>query len=505
MKNTNSNVEIVLNPALRFQPVKRRILEYSCILVVSIIILLLFSFWTSPLYRYWYGCDSCFFSMVGRGILEGKIMYRDFYDLKGPYFFFLQALSQIIFKARLGSFLMEIPFLAASAILIYEISQLFVSKAKSVFILVIFYFCEITTLWGGNTLEEYALPLSLLCLYLILKDLVAYKRPLAKIPVAHSVIMGACLGIFTLSKISVCAPVLGIVAAIIFILLFSKQFKAVFRFVVYILAGFTLAVAPIILYYSIQGCLSEMLHCVFEIGLSRSLDFGEQFNIKWELKSSGCIFAFVFAATHMKRIGKEISAILMAMSAATYLLLHLGTPFYYYFITMYPCLILALALFLKTYNPLIIFENIKQAVCILLFTIMLFYYVDAAGDSLYTAVYDYQQSHFDEYENDAKALASLIPEFERDSVFSFQIDMTWFECNQITPCCKYVVNLPFFLCLDPPIQDDILNTLKNNPPKWLVIGDDFSENMPEIATYVMGNYECICENSSGKLFLHSEN
>lgn len=442
--------------------------------------------------------------MVGRGILEGKVMYRDFYDLKGPYFFFLQSLSQIFFKARLGSFLFEIPFLTASAILIYEIAQLFVSKAKSLFILVIFYFCHITTLWGGNTLEEYALPVSLLCLYLILRDVVKNNLSFAKIPVAHSVIPGAVLGIFTLSKISVCAPVLGIVAAIFFVLLTSKQFKPLFRFVVFILAGFTLTVAPMIVYFSIKGCLDEMIHCVFEIGLSRSLDFGEQFNLKWELKSSGCIFAFIFAITHMKKLSKELSTILVAMSAATYLLLHLGTPFYYYFITVYPCLILAMALFLKLYNPLLIFENAKQAVCVLFFTVMLFYYVDAAGDSFYTAVYDYQQSHFDDYEKDAKDLASLIPEFERDSVFSFQTDMTWFECNQITPCCKYVVNLPFFLCLDPPIQDDILDTLKNEPPKWLIIGDDFNESMPEIAKYVMGNYECIYENSSGRLFLLEE-
>ncbi len=48
--------------------------------------------------------------MVGRGIVEGRTPYVDFYDLKGPYLFFINALGQLLHRGRLGIFLIEIPF-----------------------------------------------------------------------------------------------------------------------------------------------------------------------------------------------------------------------------------------------------------------------------------------------------------------------------------------------------------------------------------------------------------
>ena len=98
-------------------------------------------------------------------------------------------------------------------------------------------------------------------------------------------------------------------------------------------------------------------------------------------------------------------------------------------------------------------------------------------------------------------MAALIPESERDSVMSFMIDMQWFEATQITPCNRYVVNLPFFIALDPPALDELLDLFVYNPPKWLVIGPDFDANLPEIYEVVETRYDCIFENQSGKLCL----
>ena len=79
-----------------FKDIFRRFLPYLLLLALSALFLLIFSLWTSPFYRHWYGCDCSFFTMVGRGITEGMVPYRDFFDLKGPYFFFIEALGQLI-------------------------------------------------------------------------------------------------------------------------------------------------------------------------------------------------------------------------------------------------------------------------------------------------------------------------------------------------------------------------------------------------------------------------
>lgn len=472
--------------------------EYIVLFLASLIFMLLFSLWTSPYYSDWYGCDASFFTLVGRGITQGKVMYRDFYDLKGPYFFFLQALGQLFFKGRIGIFLLQVIAQFMSSVLIWKISLLFVDKAKAAFIMVVFYICHIATLWGGNTLEEFVLPLSLFCLYIILCD---YLENDFTIPSSHAFILGACLGIIVFSKISVCGTVLGIIAAVSFMLITKKRLSQFMLFIVYTILGFAVAALLPILYFAYYGCLTDMLRCVFVIGFRRSKDFAELFNITWELKCSGAVFAFVFAITHRRRIDSKIGVTLLAMSAATYLLLHLGTPFYYYFTSVYPCLILALALFLKIYNPLFVFEGPRQAACLLLMAVFLIYYVPTSVETVRTAMFDHGSTSYSDYVNGSKELASLIPQFQKDSVFSFLIDMQWYEINGLMPDNKYVVNLPFFIALDENALAQLTDYLTDTPPTWLVVGDYFADNLPEIADIVESKYSCIYDNSVGHLYL----
>ena len=486
---------------------KQQAAEYMLLFFVSLIFLLLFSLWTSPFYKNWYGCDASFFTLVGRGITEGKIMYRDFYDLKGPYFFFIEALGQLFIKGRLGIFILQLIALYASVVLIWNISLLFISKAKSSFIVAVFFFGHIATLWGGNTLEEFFLPISLLCLYLLCRFYVKASADGSydiTVPFWYSLLLGFSLGLIVFAKISVSGTVLGIIAALGFIMMSKKKWQELFLFILYVILGLMIATVPIIVYYSVNGCLMDMLNCVFITGFKRSRDFAELFNATWELKCSGAVFAFVFAVTHKKRCQKELCVVLMAMSAATYLLLHLGTPFYYYFTSVYPCLILALAMMLKCYEPMLLFESFPQAVSLILFSVYLLYYIPASLGTVRTALYDRQNTSYESYVNDSKDIAALIPEMERDEVFSFMLDMQWYEINNIMPCNRYVVNLPFFIALDENALPELLDFLNDTPPKWLVIGQDFEANLPDIAQVVYSKYTCIYDNSVGELYLLDE-
>lgn len=496
-----AQTQVYLNPDMERLSTRQTIMEYVGLLIASTTHLFLFSLWTSPFYKLWYGCDASFFTLVGRGICEGKVPYRDFFDLKGPYFFFVEALGQLMAHDRLGAFLIQIPFAFVSLVLIYEICLLFISKKKAIFVMIVYLWGNITTLWGGNTLEEFALPLSLACLYIVLKAITREKRSFNDLSFMTMAVLGLCLGVDILSKISVGAPVLGIIAAILYHNIASKDIKRLFLNILYILLGVAVAALPVIIYFGVNSALSDMIYCVFKLGFSRGTNYYESFNLTWELKLSGCVFAFMFAILSRKRMPKDISVMLMAMSAATWLLLHLGTPFYYYFTTVYPALCLALIMFFKIYEPLILFENIGQAVCVALFFVYLCYYVPSGLDTVRTVLYERVDTSADEYYENATAIGSLIPECDRDSVFSFMIDMQMFEINDITPCCRYVVNLPFFIELYPDALPDILDMLAFNPPKWLIIGDDFADNLPEIYEAVMDKYDCIYDNSDGKLYL----
>lgn len=490
-----------IDPGIENLPVKQKLAEYIGLFIVSTTHLLLFSLWTSPFYRLWYGCDASFFTLVGRGILEGKVPYRDFFDLKGPYFFFVEALGQLFAHDRLGAFIIQVPFAFASLVLVYELCLLFITKKKAIFVMIVYLWGNITTLWGGNTLEEFALPLSLGCLYIVLNRIIRHNQTFSDLPFSVITILGLCLGIDIFSKISVGAPIFGIIAAILYTDISTKNFRKLLLRIVYVLLGVALAALPVIIYFGLNSSLSDMIFCVFKLGFSRGTDYYESFSITWELKLSGCVAAFMFAVLHRGRLRREFSVMLMAMSAATWLLLHLGTPFYYYFTTVYPALLLAIILFIKIYDPIILFENYRQALCLALFFIYLCYYVPTGLDTVRTVFYGRSFESAEEYQHNAESIATLIPEFERDSVFSFMIDMQMFEATDMMPCCRYVVNLPFFIDLYPQALTDILEMLDNEPPKWLIIGDNFADNLPEIYESVMDKYDCIYENPAGDLYL----
>ena len=532
----------------------KTILPYFLFLAVSALFLLFFSLWTSPYYVHWYGCDASFFSMVGRGITEGLVPYRDFFDLKGPYFFFIQALGQFLHRDRLGVYLIQIPFLWFSFILVWKLGRMYLSKGRSFAVLLLFLFGHISILWGGNTLEEYMLPLNLLIIFLTIRHLKNHSLREDPIPSYLPFVTGLCFGIMIFAKITVASPIMGICAAIGISLLAYRRYHTLLYYILYFILGVLVAAAPVFLYFAWKDSLLTMLYCVFEFAYLRSVDFSDPFTIRWEIKLAACFLGVFTAIFHFPlrneakeastktdpsangitqmdaepeysiryafaRVGKwirkknaaqkhpaipvEICLILLFMSLITYILLHLGNPWIYYFMTTEPIMILSAILLLHIYDPLVLFSSVREAVCLLALGIYLFYFGYCTMDTIQIFLYDHTNPYYEEYYQNAQNIALLIPEAERDSVFSFDIDMTFFEATQIMPCYKYQINLQFFIALNPAIRDEILEYFDKTPPKWMVISETLDQYLPEMYDMIVEKYHCLYYNSAGCLYVRN--
>lgn len=460
-------------------------------------------------------------------MLKGWVPYRDFFDLKGPYFFALQAFGQLFAKTRTGAFIIQIFALFFSIVLIIKLSRLFISKKNTIFVLFIFLAGHTATLWGGNTLEEYALPLNLLCLYLTVRDF--KKNNQLKIRWTTALITGISFGIILFAKITVAAPIVGIVIAIIIYDLCNKNFKELFNYLVIAFLGVLIACAPVFIYFGLHNMIEDMLYSVFVFAFKRSVDYANRFNIRWELKISGCYFAIIFAlcqlvdiilrrrrdVRHCVEMQTETSSVeentcqntflyivILCMAVITAIGLHFGDPFIYYFTTSYPCVLFSLIILVFLGDgKIILFKAPKYDIPIAAFAIVMCYFASHTASTLNTVIYDRGSSYYGDYVKAAKEMASFIPKTERDQVYSFNMDMQWFECNQILPCYKYQVNLQFFVALDGRIQTEIINYLRETPPKWLVIGGDLSSYLPTINEMVVDRYENIYSNDYGALYL----
>ena len=506
--------------------------------VLSFLFLLVFSLWTSPMYRNWYGCDAAFFTMAGRGIKHGWVPYRDFFDLKGPYFFFLEALGQMICEGRTGAFIMQVFALFFALLLMIKTCRLFVSTRKTTFIVGLILTFYASTLWGGNTLEEYALPLVLLSYYVVLRDCtvglhnqftIRHQAPNCK--PSSALIVGICFGIIAFAKITVASPIVGLVLAIIYCYVKERDFYKLIEFLLYSFLGVLLAITPIFIYFFYHGMLSRMIYAVFQFAFLRSIDFGTEFSLMWELKISGCYFAIIFVICQiLPRIEKSLQddghrftiklaqhsfgelervpnckPILLASALfsgiITALTLHLGDPFIYYFTTVYPIIMVTLIAMFTIYDPFILFRKWRLDIPVVALLVFIGYFAGHTGNQLRTVIYDRDDTYYQTYVDQANEMASLIPAEDYDSVYSINMDMQWFECNNILPCFPYTINCQFFCVLDPQIKEDIINKIKNDPPKWIVVGGDLYSYISEVYDVVSPKYEIVYENDYGALYL----
>lgn len=509
------------------------------VMALSYVFLWFFSFWTTPRLKDWYGCDSAFFTMAGRGITNGWIPYKDFFDLKGPYFFFWEALTQLFIGGRTGAFIFQGITLSLSIVLIIKISKLFISNKKTAFVVFLFLAGHISTLWGGNTLEEYALPLNLLCIYLVCKDYFS-NNSCFKTRKLTAFIIGISFGIILFAKVTVASPIAGIVLAAIVINIKSKKYKDLLIFLTFSFLGVLVSSVPVVIYFWINNCILEMLYSVFIFAFKRSIDNGTRFNLRWELKISGVYFAALFALFQLVDVSPVVNKVksllnrkgdsdsnklinrlidndiavcnidkshtslyilLLCISITTAICFHFGEPFIYYFTTSYPAVLFAIILMLNKFDPFTLFKSARLDVPVLALLLSICYFASWSADSINTVIYDSDTTYHSEYLNNALDIGALIPQCDRNSVYSFNLDMQWFEINNILPCHKYQINLQFFCDLDNRIEEEIISYLETTPPKWIVVGGDLSSYLPDINDVVESKYTNVYENDLAALYL----
>ena len=122
-----------------------------------------FAFESSPFYPLedW-GDPNCFFT-VGRAMLDGKVIYRDIYEQKGFYVYFIHALCALVSDSSfIGVFFLEIGllflngFFAWKILCVYDVGSVFARAfAVVVFMLSVGFSFAAST---GDSVEEFVSP-----------------------------------------------------------------------------------------------------------------------------------------------------------------------------------------------------------------------------------------------------------------------------------------------------------------------------------------------------------
>lgn len=507
---------------------------YLVCLIFAALFLAVYSTTTTPLLDGKWGSDSAFFILVGQGMTKGMLPYRDFFDMKGPYLFFLEFIGQLICPGRTGAFIIQCFSMSLSLYIIGKTSDLFSGRliwlhrfiaSLPVFII------AVVTFEGGNLTEEFCLPLILASLYFCLryfKDAAETRN--YKHNLLYSLYHGAAVGFICFLRITNAATIGAVLLTVFLFLLAKKQIKNALINLVMVLAGFAGTCAVPVAFFASKNMLNEMLDQVFVFGVAYSSELGFGDKLGLVFSTYRCFLLLLLVPVIASVIYREKWYIkLLSISSAVLLLVAvtMGNTLYHYCTLFIPHVILGIYIAYKKGGSIIkARKNIVYIFCfILIFASNVVWFARSGAKGFFT-VYSYMISTSDTIANNgltkrlksipgasdyiftgeenekALEIASRIPDNEKDSVYGFG-DVYWswwYAVTDTMPACKYMDWHLNYLGLIPGLDEEISDWISDEGCIWIVTPAEDEPLSVTVYDAIEENYEAVFSNEAYTLY-----
>ncbi|MBQ8325023.1 MAG: hypothetical protein IJX82_07740 [Clostridia bacterium] len=466
-------------------------------LSVYLLGMLLVSSYTSPLYPYDYGGDSAIFSLVGKGIANGKILYVDLFDHKGPILFFIEALGCLM-GGRFGIWLLQCVFGAVNLLLLYYSWKLIRRKlgnSRLLDVIAIFiagYSIFFYTFERGNLSEEFSLPFISGCLYLFVKyALRCSEKP--RHPYLYSVVYGACLSVLMLIRINNAISVCAGIVAIAGYLITRREYRNLLLNFGFGLLGCSVVCLPVVVYFHLNGALDQMIYATFIYNFRYAGITGHQsiLNHLWKylvLYSPLLVSVLLYIIGVVKKRSCQkiafIDVLIGCLLSSNLICLFVANIYPHYFAIFIPVYTLVLSYYwmlrVKTKELILI------VICVLLNLYQVAYYFGAAVYTNYITRSTVQLSE------GICSGVEQIPSEERDSVIGYNIPSKYYLLGNLLPCHKYYTFQEWWSTADPSIHQEFIAWLENESCLWLLVEPE--EDNEEILQIIASKYELKFEN-----------
>lgn len=246
-------------------------------------ILLFFCTMSSPLYYFNNWDDANAYFTMGKGLFNGKVIYQELFDHKGPLLYFIFGIGYLISNTSFfGVYILQSLSLAVTLFFLYKIVSLFIQN-KFVLLVVPLYSALLLgsrIIEEGGSAEEFMLPFISAGLFYSLRIFALNGD--GKFNAKTSFILGFCTAAIFLIKLNIVMMFFPFLAIAFLELLFKRQYKNVlFNGLGYIL-GLSVTILPFFLFFIITNSLFDAymayikfntLYANVEIGLGTLLLF----------------------------------------------------------------------------------------------------------------------------------------------------------------------------------------------------------------------------------------
>ncbi len=465
-------------------------------LLLAAVFCLIFSYYSSPLTPQTYGWNSSFFQLVGASMTKGFLPYRHFFDNKGPYLFLLEWLGQTVCYGRGGVFILEVLSVSTSCFLCYKIAALFIKKVWICFGSVIILLGVMTIFFdGGNTVGEWCLPLSMLCVYLFAKHYI--KNPDMPHPAKYAFWYGLCFMTIVLTRMIDAAVICAVVFAALVMLLKDKQYKALFQNMGTFLLGCAVSIVPVLIWGIANNLLYDIFYCSFIFAFRYATGGGASFT--WPM------LLLLIPAFYMVFFWKQIRLVFrlffLSGITASMIALCVGIGRIIYGMLFVPLIILSIDMLIEVFITYHIQKNRKS--WFMLFGVLMIFITQAetVARKTYDAIKMVAVQPYKEAYEACVDIADYIPENERDSVGLYLGDSLYCcAIAEIIPYNRYCGWQDHYISLDPNIAIEFDQMLTDNPPIWMLTIPDYDKIDDHIAKHLQTEYELYAENERHWLF-----
>jgi len=250
------------NPAVSF------LIIYGFCLFLSILFLLLATK-SSPLYPFndWVDVNASF--TMGKGMMNGKILYRDIFDQRGPLFYLLFGIAYLLANTSfIGIFLFEV--IAFSIFLFFSFKLLFIFLdfyySLIALPLIASSILNLRSFAQGGSPEEFCLPLITISLYYLF---IFFKNVYPKeMPNRWVFINGILAGCVLWIKFSLLGFWFGWMASTFICMLINNGFHRAIKGPIVFIVGMLTATLPWIGYFGINHSIFEWINSYIFINLT---------------------------------------------------------------------------------------------------------------------------------------------------------------------------------------------------------------------------------------------
>lgn len=309
---------------------------------------------TSPLNMPLTFRDSGVFLYFGWRILNGELPYHDMWDHKPPVIFYINALGLTLTdNSRWGVWMIELAALFIAAWIGFQLVKKLFGVLPAVFSLLFWLLSLVPLLQGGNFTTEYTLPLQFAALWL------AYHINTSRRSNWMYFLLGLTGAVAFFTKQTAVGIWIAIVLYLTFQRLFEKQVMQWIREIVIISFGGLMFTTLVIVFFGIQGALSQFWSAAFEYnfvysaridgGLTTTLDALTK-GVKpltrtglLQFSTLGFIVAIALILFRKKSIKDTLPLLVIGLVDLPFELFLIGMPgrtFPHYYMTLLPVLAL---------------------------------------------------------------------------------------------------------------------------------------------------------------------